>query len=368
MKRASLLFVIVLTLCAACQKKTEAPAAKPVPVGVVKAQVKDAPVTVSGVGHVLAMRTVTVTPQVTGMLQALKFQEGAQVREGDVLALIDTTPFEAKVAEAQGALKRDWAKADQSSRDYLRYKDLVRQDVVSRDDFEQKRMDFESAWQQVRSDQGTLDTARINLGYCRIVAPVSGVAGYQSVKQGNVVTANTTAIATVNQVQPVLVRFSVNEGDLGLVRSWFGKEAIPVVARAPKEESDLKEKGVLTAIDNNVDVQTGMIMLQAQFDNAGSALWPGQYVNVTATLAVEKGRTVVPSDAVINCQDGAFVFVVSEKSIAELRPVKTGRKVGRREVVILEGVAPGESVISDGVIRVAPGGAVAVREASEAQQ
>ena len=368
MKIRLLALFVCVALCAACQKKAEAPQAKPVPVGAVKAQVKDAPVVVNGIGHVVAMRTVTVTPQVTGLLQSLNFKEGAMVREGDLLAVIDPKPFEAKVAEAQGALKRDWAKADQAGRDYLRYKDLVRKEVVSQDDYEQKRMDFDSGWQQVRADQGALDTARINLAYCRIISPASGAAGYQNVKPGNVVNANTSAIATINQVQPVLVRFSINEADLPLVRSWYGKEAIPVAARVPKEENDLKERGVLTAIDNVVDVQTGMIMLQAQFENKNLTLWPGQFVNVQAVLTVEKGRTVIPSDAVLTRQDGSFVFVVSEKSTAELRKVTTGRMVGRREVVILEGLAPGETVISEGVIRVAPGGAVAVQGAGAGAQ
>ncbi|WP_243368000.1 efflux RND transporter periplasmic adaptor subunit [Fundidesulfovibrio soli] len=365
--RLSALLLLFVAVCSACQKKAEPPQARPVPVGVVKAQVKDAPVVVNGIGHVVAMRTVTVTPQVTGLLKSVEFKEGAIVREGDLLAVIDPKPFEAKVAEALGALKRDWTRAEQAGRDHLRYKDLVQKEVVSRDDYEQKRTEFESSWQQVRSDQGALETARINLAYCRITSPVSGAAGYQNVKPGNVVNANTTAIATINQVQPVLVRFSVNEADLPLVRSWFGKEAVPVTARVPKEENDIKERGVLTAIDNAVDVQTGMIMLQAQFDNKELTLWPGQFVNVQAVLTVEKDRTVIPSDAVMTRQDGSFVFVVSEKSTAELRKVTTGRMVGRREVVILSGVAPGETIISDGVIRVAPGGAVTVQGAGAPQ-
>uniref|UniRef100_A0A7C4AAF4 Efflux RND transporter periplasmic adaptor subunit n=1 Tax=Fundidesulfovibrio putealis TaxID=270496 RepID=A0A7C4AAF4_9BACT len=139
---------------------------------------------------------------------------------------------------------------------------------------------------------------------------------------------------------------------------------MPATARLPKEEADLKERGQLTAIDNVIDTQTGMILLQAQFDNAGQSLWPGQFVTVTCTLDVEKNRVVVPSDAVMSRQDGNFLFVVQDAK-AQLRKVRLGRKVGQKEVVILEGLAEGETVIAEGVIRVAPGGPVETRPMSE---
>ena len=366
MVKILLALILAVLMLPGCEKKAEAPAQQPVAVGVAKAQLGDAPLTVTGVGHVVAQRTVAVQPQVTGMLSSLSFQEGALVREGQQLALIDPQPFEAALAQAKGALARDWATADQAGRDYLRYKDLIRQQVVSQDEYEQRRTSFETGWQQVKADQGAMDTARINLAYCRIVSPVTGVVGYQQVKPGNTVSAYTSTLATINQIQPVLVRFSVSETDLAQVRKYYGKVAIPATARFPKEEQALKERGQLTAIDNAVDTQTGMISLQATFGNETLALWPGQYVNVTAILAVDKDQTLIPSDAVLNRQDGSFVFVVSEKSTAEMRKITTGRPVGKHAIVVLEGLAPGETVISDGVIRVAPGGPVAPRQSGEA--
>jgi len=362
-----LALVLAVFVLPGCEKKKEAPALRPVTVGVAKAERKDAPLTVSGVGHVIAMRTVSVQPQVTGRLEKLHFLEGALVREGQLLANIDSQPFVAALGQAKGNLDRDWATAVQAGRDYVRYKDLVRQEVVSRDDYEQKLTAFETGWQQVKADQAALESARINLDYCRISSPVTGVTGYQQVKPGNTVSAYTSTMVTINQIQPVLVRFSVSEGDLALVRRFYGKEAIPATAKPPKEEQDLKERGFLTAIDNAIDLQTGMISLQAQFENQSLALWPGQFVNVTATLAVDKDQTVIPSDAVMNRQDGSFVFVVSQNSTAEIRKVTTGRTVGRKEMVILDGVAPGEEVITEGVIRVAPGGPVTVRQPGTGQ-
>lgn len=359
-----IVFIVVMAaiLLLGCEKKKDAPPVRPVPVRVVKAELRDAPITVSGVGHVAAARTVAVQSQVTGKLESLHFLEGALVREGQLLARIDRQPFEARLNEALGALNRDWAKAGQAGRDYLRYKDLIRQQVVSQDEYEQRRTDFESGWQQVKADQGALETARINLEYCTIVSPVTGVTGYQQVKPGNTVSAYQSTLVTINQVQPVLVRFSVSEGELALVRRYYGKEVIPATVRVPKEEQDLKERGQLTAIDNAVDPQTGMIMLQAQFENQSLGLWPGQFVNVVATLAVDKGRTVIPYDAVMTRQDGSFVFVVTDKSTAELRKIVTGRNVGKKDIVVLEGLSPGETVITDGVIQVAPGGPVTIRQ------
>ncbi|MFZ5427126.1 MAG: efflux RND transporter periplasmic adaptor subunit [Thermodesulfobacteriota bacterium] len=343
-----------------CEKKPEAPPLRPVNVSAVKSRLMDAPVTVTGVGHVVALQTVAVQPQVTGRLASVHFEEGTLVREGQLLALIDPAPFQAALEQARGNLNRDWAKAAQAGRDYLRYKDLVRQAVVSQDEYEQRRTEYESGWQQVKADQAALEAARINLDYCRIVSPVTGVAGYQLVKPGNTVNAYSTTLVTVNRIQPALVRFSVTEKDLALVRRYYGTETIRTSARFPKDEQDLKETGELTAIDNTLDVQTGMISLQASFANESLTLWPGQFVTVTATVAMEKDRVVIPFDAVMTRQDGSYVFVVTDNSTAELRKIETGRGVGRKDVVVLKGLAPGEAVITEGLVRVAPGGPVKV--------
>lgn len=361
MKKASTIMRVLLVLLAfltflpACEKKKEAPPQRPLNVGAQAAERKDAPLIVSGVGHVLAMRTVTLQPQVTGFLQAAPFVEGGLVREGQPLFTIDPAPFQAQLTQARATLARDWAKAEQSGRDYVRYLDLVRKDVVSQDDYEQRRTQSESDWSQVRVDQGALETARINLAYCSIVSPVTGVAGYQLVKPGNPVSAYTTTLVTINQVQPILVRFSVSEGDLALVRQYFGSGPLQASAREPKGEHDVKGRGVLTAIDNAVDPQTGMISLQAQFDNADLALWPGEFVNTAVTVAVEKNQLMIPEDAVLRRQDGAFVFVVTPANTAELRPVKLGRTIRGKETVVLEGLKDGEKIVTDGLIRVAPG-------------
>lgn len=365
MKTAFLALALFLLFLAGCENKTQAPAGRPVNVGVAEASLADAPLVVKAVGHVTAYRTVALSPQVTGLLAATHFADGAFVREGQKLFSLDQAPFVAKVDEAKGALGRDWAKAAQSTRDYIRYKDLVRQGVVSQDDYEQRLTQQHSDWKQVQADQAALDTARINLAYCTIASPVAGVAGYQLIKPGNPVSAYTSTLVTINQVSPILVRFSVSESDLGLVRQrYLTGDPLPVAARSPKEEREVREKGRLTALDNSVDVQTGMISLQAQFQNADLELWPGQYVQVSLTLDVEKNRLLIPTDALISRQDGVFVFVVGEDGKAELRKVKSGRTVGENRVLIEEGLRQGERVITEGLIRVTPGAPVSVAAAA----
>ncbi|GAB6038836.1 efflux RND transporter periplasmic adaptor subunit [Fundidesulfovibrio butyratiphilus] len=361
MKLALLALALLLLPVAGCDKKVQAPARKPVNVRVAVVSLSDAPLVVKAVGHVVAYRTVSVAPQVTGLLAAAHFADGAFVREGQKLFDLDRAPFAAKVEEARGALGRDWAKAAQSTRDYLRYKDLVRQGVVSQDDYEQRLTQQRSDWKQVQADQAALETARINLDYCAIVSPVTGVAGYQLIKPGNPVSAYTSTLVTLNQVRPILVRFSVSESELGLVRErYLAGKPLPVAVRSPKEEREVREKGRLTALDNAVDIQTGMISLQAEFQNPDLELWPGQYVQVKLTLEVQKDQLLMPSEALIRRQDGAFVFVAGEDGKAELRKVQDGRTVGESQVIVEQGLKQGDRVVTDGLVRLVPGAPVNV--------
>jgi len=311
------------------------------------------------------LHSVSLQAQVTGVLQALHFKDGELVRAGQLLASIDPAPFVAALNQAKGNLSRDWATAEQAGREYVRFKELVRQQVVSQDDYEQRRTQMDTGWQQVKADQAAVDSARINLGYCSIYAPVSGVAGYQLVKPGNTVNAYQSTLVTINQVQPILARFAASENDLAQVRKYWKSEPLPATASTPKEAGKDKERGVLNAIDNAVDPQTGTITLQAQFENRNLALWPGQFVNVQVVLTVEKDRLLIPTNALITRQDGSFVFVVKDDGTADLRTVKPGRAVGKDEVMILEGLKPGEQVITDGLIQVAPGAKVSVAKSGE---
>ena len=362
---APLVFALLMA-AAGCESKKETPAARPVNVKVAVAKSQDAPLMVSGVGHVTAMRTVNVQAQVTGVLQEMPFKEGALVREGQLLANLDKAPFLAALNQARGNLNRDWASAEQAGRDWQRYKDLVAKAVVSQDDYEQRLTTNATSWQQVKADQAALDSARINLDYCVINSPVTGVAGYQQIKPGNTVNAYSTTLVTINQVQPILVRFSVSEADLAQVRKYYGKTQLAAMASPPHSQAGSEAQGLLTAIDNSVDPQTGMILLQGEFPNADLALWPGQFVQSSVTLAMQKDQILIPSAALFARQDGSFVFVVGADNKAELRPVKPGRVIGS-EIIVLEGLKAGERVVTEGLIQVSPGATLNIQESGVGQ-
>jgi len=355
-----LVFVLAAFLLPGCEKKKEAAPERVITVGAAKAELKDMPLLVGGVGQVMARSTVSLQAQVTGVLKALSFKDGELVKKGQLLAEIDPAPFKAALAQALGNLARDQATAAQAGRDLARYKNLVGQKVVSQDDYEQRRTQLETATQQVKADQAAVDTARINLGYCSIYAPISGVAGYQMVKPGNVVNAYQSTLVTINEVQPILARFNVGESVLARIRRYWKSEPLSAVATTSKEGGSLKEQGHLNAIDNAVDPQTGTITLQAEFDNKGLVLWPGQFVSVEVELTLEKDTLVIPAVALLRRQEGNFVFVVGQDSKAEMRAVTPGRTVEGNQV-IREGLKPGEMVITQGLVLVTPGAKVQVK-------
>ena len=360
--RIILAFVLAAFLLPGCEKKKEAAPERAVTVSAAKAGRKDVPLVVSGVGQVIAKSTVSLQAQVTGILAEMPFKDGALVKAGQVLAVIDPAPYKAALAQAQGNLARDQATAMQAGRDYARYKGLVAKGGISQDDYEQRRTQSETAANQMKASQAAVETARINLDYCTIRAPISGVAGYQMVKPGNTVNAYQSTLVTINEVQPILARFNVGESALADIRKYWKSEPLPAVAKTSRAGDGIKEQGHLNAIDNAVDPQTGTITLQAEFENKGYALWPGQFVTVEVALTIEKDTLVIPSEALLKRQDGNFVFVVKEDSTAELRPVKPGRTV-EGNVVILDGVKPGEEVITQGLVLVTPGAKVSVKAA-----
>ncbi len=358
-------YLLVLAVCAAgpllfgCEKKKEAGGPPPaVEVTVVEAKTYDAPLTSSGIGHVYALRTVNVRPQVTGYIKETFFQEGQFVKEGEPLVLIDPAPFQAKLDQAVATLQKDRATAAQNKRDWIRYQDLVKQAVISQDDYEQKRTDYKTSEDQVKADEAAVEDARINLGWCHISSPANGVAGLQQYKTGNLVEANKDIIVTVNQIEPINVQFSVPEKDLPDIRKYAAKNTLTVEARYP-QHSELAATGRLTVINNTVDMTTGMITLQGEFDNKDHALWPGQFVDSTVVLAKTPDTIMIPSDALVVTQDGVSVFLAKEDNTVEIRKLTTGRKIADMTVVE-SGLNPGEKVIDSAQIKLFPGAAIKI--------
>lgn len=361
----------------------------PVPVLVTKVAQKDVPIDIQVIGNVEAYSTITVKSQVGGQLTKVYFQEGDLVRKGDRLFSIDQRPYLAQISQieanierdkavlkqAQANLERDTANQKYAEDQATRYKKLFDQGVMSREQADQLRSSadamaqslsadraaIDSARAQINSDGAMLENAKVMLSYTDIRSPIDGKTGNLMVKQGNVVPANTTDLIAINQVQPIYVTFSVPEANLPEIKRYMAASKLPVTATTQDAEP-VREAGVLTFIDNNVDNTTGTIKLKGTFRNPDRKLWPGQFVHVSLRLTTQQNALVVPNQAVQTGQDGTYVYVVNEGK-AEFRPVKTGARV-EQELVIASGLQPGETVVTEGQLRLAPGSRVQLRDAS----
>lgn len=318
------------------------------------------PRTVRAVGHVEAIAWVAIRPRVGGELQRVHFTEGEDVRAGQVLFTIDPRPYETALREAQSRLARDQALLHKAEADLARYQDLVRRDYVTREQFDQIRATMESQRATVAADLAAVDSAQLQLDYCSVTAPVSGRTGALGTKAGNLVKANDDKVlVTINQTRPIHVAFAVPAEHLGAVRGK-ANDHLQVTARLPGREQR-SAVGRLAVVDNAVDATTSTVLLKAVFANDEEQLWPGQFVDVELVLEQQPDRTVVPATAVQTGQKGPYVYVVSSEGSAELRPVTVVRQ-DEHLAVIEGGVTAGETVVTDGQLRLVPGARVAIKE------
>jgi len=315
----------------------------------------------SAIGNVQAFSTVSIRALVGGQLTRVSFREGEDVRRGQQLFTIDPRPYEAAWQQAQANLARDEAQLRNAQSEAVRYADLVKKDYVTKADYEKITSGAEAAKAVVAADRAAVENARLQLSYCNIVAPIDGRTGSLMVHAGNLVRANDTSpLVVINQVTPVYVQFAVPEGELSRLRARGGL-GVPVTA-APKQGGSPLAAGKLSFIDNAVDTTTGTITLKAVFGNQNRALWPGQFVTVAVTLQDRPNAVVVPSQAVQTGQRGQFVYVVKEDQSVEMRPVKVAETVDQQSI-IETGVGPGETVVTDGQLRLTPKSHVEVKNA-----
>lgn len=346
---------------------------------------KDVPVDIAAIGNVEAYATISVRSQVTGQLQDISFHEGDFVKQGQQLFAIDRRPFEAALAQAEANLTRDKAllaqaeaqlNRDAANAEYQqlaaeRQAQLQERGILSKDAAEQIRAQadataalvkadraaVESARAQLAAQEAAVDNARVQLSYCIIRSPIEGRTGNLSVKVGSLVTANQLEMITIARVQPVYVTFAVPAVHLGAIKSRLGdSKKLPVTA-VPQDATAQPATGVLTFIDNAVDMTTDTIKLKATFDNGDNRLWPGQFARVTLRLDTLQHATVVPSQAVQTGQDGQYVFVVKSDSTVEQRPIVTAQRF-EQDVVVDKGLQPGEVVVTEGQLRLEPGSRV----------
>jgi membrane fusion protein, multidrug efflux system len=356
----TLFFLPVLFLMFACSKQPEEkPPASPVPVSVARVTQKNVPVDVRAIGNVEAYSTVLIKTQVNGELRHAHFTEGGEVKKGSLLFTIDPRPFEAALKEAEANLARDVATAEKARHDARRYAKLYKEEVVSREQFEQFRSNAESLDAVVQADRAAIENAKVNLGYCTIRSPLSGFTGSLLVHEGNVVKENETILVVINQVSPIYVNFSVPEQYLKDIEENRRKNPLTFIAVSPGGKNS--SEGILTFVDNTVDTTTGTIRLKGTFENQEKYLWPGQFVNVVLTLYTQLNALTIPSQAVQVGQQGEYVFVVTPNRTVESRPVIVSRRIDG-ETVVEKGLKAGETVVTDGQLRLVPGSPVNVKQ------
>jgi multidrug efflux system membrane fusion protein len=367
MRRAAALWtgaVVLITACSSGGQAGDSAARQTVPVRVAAAVRKPAPLEVRAIGTVRAYASVAVKAQIEGRLERVHFVEGQEVRKGDLLLSIDPRPFEAAVREAEGKLAQDRAQAEHAAVEARRFGSLVASGVVSPDEHDRARTQAAAFAAAAQADEAAVEKARIQLQYCAIHAPIDGRVGESLVDEGNVVKANETTLAVINQVRPVFVEFSVPQQELPRIRQHLREDGLPVVAHVPGNGTG-GVSGRLTFVNNAVDTTTGTVLLKAAFANEDERLWPGLFLNVTLTLATRADTLMIPARAVQTGQDGKYVFVVRDDGTVESRPVTLGNPVGE-EIVIEQGLTEGERVVTDGQLRLAPGVPVDVKDAAAA--
>jgi multidrug efflux system membrane fusion protein len=337
-------------------------AAVPVVVGQVIR--KSMPLDLKVIGAVEPASTVDIHAQITGELTSVGFKEGDDVNQGDTLFTLDPRPFEATLTQAEANLQRDVAQAANADVQAQRYDDLAKRGIATREQVETAKANAGALAGTIAADRAAVDTARIQLQYATIKAPITGRTGRLMVHEGNLVRANdATPLVVINQLAPINVMFAVPEAQLAALKQYMAKGDVPVIVQPPNDAAS--SSGRLTFIDNSVDQTTGTIKVKGSFANRDHRLWPGQFVNVVMTLATDANATVVPTAAVQTGQDGLYVFVVKKDQSAELRPIRVGRTSGN-ETIVTDGLTPDEVVVIDGQLRLVPGSKVNVR--SEAQK
>ncbi len=396
---------LVATLLSVCligcaQRNDKASKARggvpPTPVTVAQAQARDIPIQIRQIGSVEPVAVIAVKAQISGELNQVFFKEGQEIKKGDQLFEIDPRPYQQALDQAQAAvqkdlalvtqaeanLARDQAQALNAKQQAKRYDQLAKEGVISKDQNdtyqttsqvsdEAVRADqaaINSAQASVVSDRSAIETAKLNLSYCYIRSPIDGRAGSLLLQAGNLVKANdTTALVNINQLQPVYVTFSAPEQLLPEIRRYNAEHTLTVVGTGVANGSNngVTATGQLTFIDNIVDSTTGTIKLKATFPNSDHSLWPGQFINVIMTLRTLDHATVVPSEAIQSGQKGQFAFVVKPDQTVETRLVSVGQTIDN-QIVVQSGISPGETVVTDGQLRLFPGARIRVVAAAKA--
>jgi multidrug efflux system membrane fusion protein len=367
---ASGYFVAAATMAlAGCSAGGETLPARPdvqetaVPVDAGTVVQKAMPMTIDVIGTAEAYSTVAVHAQITGELTSVNFKDGDDVENGQVLFTLDRRPLEATLQQMEANLARDTAQLANARSQLRRYQDLADRGIATKEQLDQSQTNTAALEATAAADRAALQSAQVQLEYATIKAPLAGRTGKLMVHAGNLVRANdTTPLVVINQVSPMYVSFGIPEAQLPDLKRYMTRGSLRVAARAPTD-AGTASTGQVSFVDNAIDQSTGTITVRGTFPNGNRQLWPGQFVNVVVTLDTEPNAIVVPTTAVQEGQQGKFVFVVKPDKTVEMRTIHAARTSGQ-ETVISDGLKPGETVVTGGQLRLAPGSRITIRTGS----
>jgi multidrug efflux system membrane fusion protein len=321
---------------------------------------KAMPLELNVIGSAEAFSTVAVRAQITGALTSVTFREGDDVKKGQVLFSLDRRPLEAALEQARANLQRDTAQSANAKSQAQRYQDLAARGIATKEQVDTTTTAAAALEATLGADRAAVDNATVQLQYATIAAPISGRTGALMVNEGNLVRANdVTPLVIINQVTPIYVSFGIPEARLPELKRYMAQGSVKVEALAPNDTT-APSVGRITFVDNTVDPTTGTIRIKGTFPNETRHLWPGQFVNVSVTLMTDPRAIVVPTPAVQTGQQGQYVFVVKPDQTVELRTVTVARAADG-DSVIQQGLKAGETVVTDGHLRLTPGSRVSVK-------
>jgi multidrug efflux system membrane fusion protein len=320
----------------------------------------------NGLGTVTSLATVTIRSQISGYLFRVAYQEGQIVKKGDLLAEIDSRPYELALALAQGSLERDKALLATAQLDLKRYQDLAKTNAIPRQQLDTQASLVVQYQGTIISDQAQIDTAKLNITYCHIVAPVNGRVGLRLVDQGNYVTpGDASGLVIITQLQPISVIFTTAEDNLPQIQSRLRAGATLQVTAFDRTGTTKLSVGELKTLDNQIDTTTGTVKLRAQFANEDDSLFPNQFVNIRLLVDIQHDATIIPTSAVQRGAPGTFVYLIYAESTVTVKPIDLGAGSGER-VAVRSGLSPGDRVVIDGADKLRNGAKVVVRDSAPA--
>ncbi|PWC11136.1 multidrug transporter subunit MdtA [Brenneria roseae subsp. americana] len=326
------------------------------------------PYYLSGLGTVTAANTVTIRSRVSGELMALHFQEGQQVNAGDLLAEIDPRPFQVELTQAQGQLAKDQSVLANARQDLSRYQQLVKTNLISRQELDAQIAQVRQAEGTLKADEGAVASAELQLAYSKITAPISGRVGLKQVDVGNYITSgDTNGLIVITQTHPIDVVFTVPEGEIATILNAQKSGQSPIVEAWDRANQKKLSQGSLLSMDNQIDTTTGTIKLKARFENLDDALFPNQFVNIRMKVDTLQNAVVAPAAAVQMGNEGRFVWILNDKHEVSKRQVTTSIQYGQ-QIVITAGLDAGVQVVTDGIDRLTEGAKVEVLPSAKIEQ